>query len=163
MKKIILILLCVFMFENIVAQNAAVAGGGNATGSTGTVSYSIGQIAQSFSAASNGSVSEGLQQPFEISTLGNDDFPTITLEMSVYPNPTTTNVTLKISDFSLEKLSYQLFDITGKQIANEQVTNSETSISLENLNAAIYLLQVIDSNEAISNKTIKTFKIIKNQ
>jgi Secretion system C-terminal sorting domain len=66
-------------------------------------------------------------------------------------------VTLKIADFSSENLSYQLFDVTGKQIANEKIINSETSISLENLNTAIYLLNIIDNKT-----TIKTFKIIKN-
>lgn len=151
------------MIQKVHSQNAVVGAGGNATGTGGKVSYSIGQIAYTYASGSNGSVSQGVQQPFEISTLGVDNFPSITLEITVYPNPTSNNITLKIAGFSTYNLVYQLIDVAGKQITYEKVSNSETSISMENLNSSIYFLQVIASNEAISNKTIKTFKIIKNQ
>jgi Secretion system C-terminal sorting domain len=146
-----------FLIPKVHSQNAVVGAGGNATGTGGKVSYSIGQITYTFASGSNGSVSQGMQQPFEISTLGNDNFPNITLEMSVYPNPTANNVTLKIADFSTENLSYQLFDVTGKQISESKITSYEISIVMENLTASIYFLNIIDAN-----KTIKTFKIIKN-
>ncbi len=156
MKNIIqsiLILACCTVF----GQQQPVAAGGEATGSGGSSSYSIGQIAQSFSSSTNGSVAEGIQQPFEISTLGFDNFPNINLEIAVYPNPTTNNITLKIGDFSVENLSYQMFDVTGKQIANEKISNPKISISLENQSSGIYFLNIQDIN-----KTLKTFKIIKN-
>ena len=54
-------------------------------------------------------------------------------------------------------MSINLFDLTGKQIYYQKITNSETQIELENLPKNVYLLQVADQN-----KTIKTFKIIKN-
>ncbi len=155
-NTIILFILTTFC-QLTFAQNGAVSAGGIATGSGGNVSYSIGQIANSFSTGSNGSVAEGIQQPFEISTLGFDNFPNINLEIAVYPNPTTNNVTLKIGDFSSENLSYQLFDVAGKQIANEKIANEKISISLENQSSGIYFLNIQDIN-----KTLKTFKIIKN-
>ncbi|WP_310556157.1 T9SS type A sorting domain-containing protein [Flavobacterium sp.] len=162
MKKIFFLLVFAFLSFISKAQNAGVSAGGNATGIGGSVSYSIGQVALSFSSATNGSVSEGLQQTFEISTLGTNNFPNIVLEMTIYPNPTANNITLKISDLVSENFSYQLFDMAGKQIFKEKIKNSETSISLENLNASIYFLQVIDTVKPISKQTIKTFKIIKN-
>ncbi|MCZ8196416.1 MAG: T9SS type A sorting domain-containing protein [Flavobacterium sp.] len=155
--NLLLFLLSCFLIPNVHSQNAVVASGGDATGTGGKVSYSVGQIAYTYASGTNGSVNQGVQQPFEISTLGNDNFPNIVLEMSVYPNPTANNVTLKISDFSTENLSYQLFDIAGKQILSEQVANSVTEINMDNLNSAIYFL--IINNQ---NKIIKTFKIIKN-
>jgi hypothetical protein len=155
--NLLLFLLFGFLIPKVHSQNAVVVSGGDATGTGGKVSYSIGQIAYTYASGSNGSVSQGVQQPFEISTLGTDEFPTITLEMNVYPNPTTSNVTLKIGDFSTENLSFQLFDIAGKQIYESEISTSETSIIMENLTASIYFLNIIDAN-----KTIKTFKIIKN-
>ena len=151
--QLILILACCTVF----GQQQAVSAGGEATGSGGSSSYSIGQIAQNYSIGSNGSLSEGLQQPFEFSTLGTDNFPNIVLEMSTYPNPATRNVTLKIANLYSENLSYQIVDITCKQISEVKILNVETQISLENLNASIYFLIV--NNQT---KTIKTFKIIKN-
>ncbi len=156
-KSTIILLIITTFCQLSFAQNGVVSAGGFATGTGGSVSYSTGQIANSFASGSNGSVAEGLQQPFEISTLGNDDFPSIILEMKVYPNPTTSNVILKISDFSTENLVYQLFDVAGKQIANEKIINSETHINMTSLNVAIYFLEVKNQN-----KTIKNFKIIKN-
>jgi Secretion system C-terminal sorting domain len=155
--KLFLFLLIGFLIPKAHSQNTVVVAGGDATGTGGKVSYSVGQIAYTYASGANGSVSQGVQQPFEISTLDNNDFPSITLEMSVSPNPTTNNVTLKIADFSTESLSYQLFDISGKQIRKEQILISETSIKMENLNAAIYFLSVFNQN-----KKIKTFKINKN-
>ncbi len=155
-NTIILIILIAFCQLNY-GQNGAIAAGGSVSSSGGNISYTIGQIAQSYSSGANGSVAEGLQKPFEISTLGNDDFPCISLEMKVYPNPTIDNLVLKIGELTNENLACQLYDVTGKQIANEKIINFETQINLENLNAAIYFLEIKNQN-----KTIKTFKIIKN-
>ncbi len=158
MKKLLFLFFFVgFLIPKIHSQNAFVVAGGDATGTGGKVSYSVGQIAYTYASGANGSVSQGMQQPFEISTLGNDDFPTIILEMNVFPNPTTNNAILKIGDFSTENLSYQLVDVTGKIISNNRISNSETQINMENLNATLYFLKVTNQNT-----TIKTFKVIKN-
>lgn len=141
----------------IFGQQQPVSSGGEATGAGGKVSYSVSQIAYTYVHGTTSSVSQGVQQAFEISTLGGDEYPLISLEMSLYPNPTTSTVTLKTADFSTEIYRYQLFDIAGKQIFNKQILISETAINMSDLPNAIYFLKVINQN-----KTIKTFKIIKN-
>ena len=156
-SKILLFLFFCFLIQKIQAQNAMVVSGGTATGSGGNVSYSLGQIADQFANGSNGSVSQGVQQPFEIFTLGADNFPSIMLTMRAYPNPTVNNVTLKIAVLSSENLNYQIIDVTGKLIEESKITNQETQIQFEKFTTAIYLLNIIQDN-----KTIKTFKIIKN-
>lgn len=157
-KQLFLFLLFGFIISEVYSQNTVVVAGGDAIGTNGKVSYSVGQIVYTYANGTNGSVNQGIQQPLEISTLGVDNFPSITLEMSVFPNPTINNVTLKISDLATENLSYQLSDVTGKQISNQKITKSEIQVNMENLTSAIYFLNV--SNQ---NKTIKTFRIVKNQ
>jgi len=154
------VLLCsiFFVLFSVSAQQANVTSGGNATGTSGTSSYSIGQVSYSSATGTNGSVNQGVQQPYEIFTLGNDDFPEIKLLITVYPNPTTAFVNLKIENHSLENLQYQLFDNNGRQIQSQKITTSETQIAMENLATAIYLLNVFEDN-----KVLKTFKIIKKQ
>lgn len=154
--KILFLLFSFIFFLKGNAQQSVNAGGGDATGSNGKVSYTIGQIDYVSATGSNGSVSQGVQQPLEIFTLGKDDFPNIILQATVYPNPTTSVINLKIDNYSLDNLQYNLYDILGKNIANEKITNEETSISMENLPNANYFLQVLENN-----KTLKTFKIIK--
>ena len=100
---------------------------------------------------------QGVQQPFEIVTLSGEEFTTIVLEVVVYPNPTTSLVNLIVKNYALENLNYQLFDINGRIIEANKVFNEETTINLEGLANAIYLLKLNDNK-----KEVKTFKIIKN-
>jgi len=149
-----------FALTKVNAPQTVVTTGGNATGTGGSSAYSIGQVAYIATSGTGGSENQGIQQSFTITTVGIDNFPEIKLQMAVYPNPTTSFVNLIIEDspeLSLESMSYQLSDMNGKRIYNQEVTNSETVINLENLTPAIYFLTVTHKN-----KPIKTFKIIKN-
>jgi len=147
-----------FIVFSASAQQVTVATGGDATGSNGSSSYSIGQVAYLNATGTNGSINQGVQQPFEIFTLGNDDFPEIQLMMSVYPNPTASFVTLTLQNYSLEKVHFELFDLNGRLIQSQSITTSETQIAMEHLASAVYLLNVMEQN-----KILKTFKIIKTQ
>jgi len=137
------------------AQESPTAAGGEATGSGGTASYSIGQVVYTTNTGTNGSVAQGVQQPFEISTTVGINETSIHLEMSVYPNPTTDYLTLKVEDNS--NLSYQLYDLQGKVIENKKVNANSTIITMEALPKATYFLRVTDNKN-----TVKTFKVIKN-
>jgi hypothetical protein len=158
--------LCLLLFwafiPGLKAQSALAASGSNASGSGGTASYTIGQVAYTSTSSSSGDVSQGVQQAFEIFSLGVDNFPKISLSMSVYPNPTTDFVILKTGEYALEELAYQLFDLTGKQISNQKITTNETKIPMEGLAISTYLLKVIAKDKAGQN-IIKTFKINKNK
>ncbi|WP_310557367.1 T9SS type A sorting domain-containing protein [Flavobacterium sp.] len=159
MKKTQLLLMLVLLigFNKIQAQQATLASGGNATGTGGSTSYSIGQIDYIAATGTTGSVSQGLQQPFEISTLSGEEFTQIKLQMMVFPNPTTSFVNLKIENYDFQDFTYQLFDVNGREISNQKIKTNQTQIPLENLASAIYFLNV-----SHNNKSIKTFKIIKN-
>ncbi len=139
------------------AQQATLSAGGETTGAGGSTSYSIGQIAFLYSSSSTGNVSQGVQQPFGITTLSGEEFSQISLQMLVYPNPTTSLVNLKIENFDLQELTYQLTDMNGRLITNQKISSSETNISFDDLSTAIYVLSVNDQNKAL-----KTFKIVKN-
>lgn len=157
MKTFLFILLAFLSVPKMHAQQAVVVSGENATGSGGSSNYSIGQVAYLAVNGTGGSINEGVQQAFDIFTLGVDNFPEIILQMTVYPNPATSFVNLKLDNSNFQNLQYQLFDMQGRTIANEKIANPETQIEMENLPPAIYLLHVINEN-----RIIKSFKIIKN-
>lgn len=143
---------------SILGQETITSTGGNATGRGGSVSYTVGQIAFSTFLRANGSVIQGVQQPFEISIVtGVEATKEITLNCIVYPNPTRSIIKLSIESFDFEKISYQLFDINGILIQDKKVENKETEISMENLVPSTYFLRVIKDK-----KEVKTFKVIKN-
>ncbi|MFT6844835.1 MAG: hypothetical protein ACJAUV_001023 [Flavobacteriales bacterium] len=137
------------------AQESPTAAGGEATGTGGTSSYSLGQVVYTTATGTNGSVAQGMQQPYEISVTIGVNETTINLELSVYPNPTTNYLTLKVDDF--ETLNFQLIDLQGKVIENKKVTATTSTIEMEELPKAIYFLKVTKDNQLI-----KTFKVIKN-
>lgn len=138
------------------AQEAVVTSGGNASGTNGNVSYTVGQTIYTTNLGTNGSVAQGVQQAFEIYTLlGAENF-NINLQLAVYPNPTTNWLQLEVKNTDFTNLSYQLFDLNGKMIYNQKVTAETSSISMEQLPTAIFLLKVFSNN-----KEVKSFKIIK--
>jgi hypothetical protein len=157
MKNILAILVLMWTCS-IFGQESIPATGGNATGSGGTVSYTIGQVVYTTNTGSEGSALQGVQQPYEISIeTAIEQAKDIILVLTTYPNPTTDNLTLKIENYDSQNLSYYLFDVNGKLLENKKVTENETTISMTNLSSAIYFLKVIDNQEEI-----KIFKIIKN-
>lgn len=155
-KNVFYLLFISFHLTTSYSQNSIISSGGDVFGVGGSCSYSVGQITYLNYSGSNGSISEGVQHPYEIITLGLDHNTEISLLM-VYPNPFSASTLLSILDRRYENLKYQLFDLNGKKLTENKITQSETFINLGTLNAAVYLLQIIDDDE----KIIKTFKIIK--
>jgi hypothetical protein len=139
------------------AQQATTASGGDASGSGGTVAYSLGQLVYTTITDASSTVSHGMQQPYEIFTVGIKETE-MNISLSVYPNPTADNLTLLINDYNNEKLSYQLFDMQGKLLNSGQVTAQQTQINTANLPSATYFIHVVNQE----NKKVQSFKIIKN-
>ena len=143
----------------VQAQTSVNATGGNASGSGGLASYSVGQVVYTTNTGTNGSVAQGVQQPFEISVVtGIEEAKDINLSVSAYPNPTTDYLTLSIGEFDISNLSYQLYDMQGKLLQSGKITGNQTSIVMSNLVPATYFVKVTEGN-----KEVKTFKIIKTQ
>ena len=141
----------------INAQETVTTTGGEASGIGGSSSYTVGQVVYTTNTGTNGSVAQGVQQPYEIYVTTGVNQTAINLEMIVYPNPTTNYLTLKVENEHIERLTYQVIDLQGKVIENKKVTADNTIIKMEALPKATYFLKVTDNN-----KTVKTFKVIKN-
>jgi hypothetical protein len=141
------------------AQEALTTTGGDAYGGVITISYSVGQVA--YITARNlsyGSVNQGVEQPYDNAIPdGENDHKNISLELSVYPNPTISRVILKVNNQNLENFSFKLYDSNGKLLLAQKVRNKITPIFMDNLPTATYILNVFDKKTEI-----KIFKIIKN-
>jgi hypothetical protein len=152
--------LCVLMLGfglTAQAQQANPATGGDATGSGGSVAYSVGQIVYTTHTGTTGSVAQGVQQPYEISVVLGIENSLIDLDVSAYPNPTTQNLTLSIGNDISKTLHFQLCDLSGKIIERRKISNRTETIHMENLATGPYFLKVSNANNEV-----KIFKIIKN-
>ncbi|MEN8122858.1 MAG: T9SS type A sorting domain-containing protein [Bacteroidota bacterium] len=158
--RIIVFVLLGFGLSNLQAQESINATGGDASGSGGSASYSVGQTVYTSHTGTNGnSIAQGVQQPYEISVVtGIIEAQGISLSVSAYPNPTTDYLTVKVGNYETAKLQYQVFDINGKLLQTVKATGNQTQIETSKLVPANYFVKVIDSA-----KEIKVFKIIKTQ
>jgi hypothetical protein len=155
-KTIVSVVILLLGLGGLQAQNNVDASGGEAIGSGGKVSYSVGQVFYTSNTGSNGSVADGVQQPYEISVITGVDETAIEMVMNVYPNPTTSFFSLEVKKEDLNDLEFTLFDMQGRVMENKRITTSKTTVDLEGLPIATYFLKVTDNNEII-----KTFKILK--
>jgi len=155
--KLIVLLLTGLVVSGIQAQTTLPASSGKASGSGGSACYSVGQIVYTTNTGTNGTVTQGIQQAYEISIVtairGTNS---ISLSVSVYPNPTTDYLLLNADSFDISRLSYQLYDNSGKLLQDKIITSNQTHIAMNNLVSANYFLKIISRN-----KEVKTFKIIK--
>ena len=140
----------------IQAQETIPTSGGEATGSGGTVSYSVGQLLSNMNIGSNGTVTQGVQQTIEFVVLSNPELIALTLSAVTYPNPTTDYIVLSLTDATLTDLSYAMFDLQGRLVTKAKVEQEATQIAMKNLAIGVYILKINQNNQEL-----KTFKIIK--
>ncbi|WP_088323917.1 T9SS type A sorting domain-containing protein [Polaribacter tangerinus] len=149
-------LLFVTVCFTVQAQQATVNSGGIATGSGGTITYSVGIPVYSSITSSLGAITQGVQQSYMIKTLSTEHvLPSVS--MAVFPNPTTNNITLSVNDGKINDLKYQVYDIQGKRIFKENITSLKTTIPFFKLSPSVYFIKIIHKNNIV-----KAFKIIKN-
>lgn len=141
------------------AQETIPATGGNASGSGGSVMFSVGQVVYTTNTGTNGNVVQGVQQPYEIWLITAMEEPKgkNPIMVKAYPNPATELLTLKVDNYEKEEFSYQLYDMNGKLIKNKNIEGRQTKIVMRNLVPSTYYLKVTNGKKAN-----KTFKIIKN-
>lgn len=137
-------------------QESVNASGGLANGSGGTASYSIGQVG--YKSYTNGTLLEeqGVQHAYELVIVGgNPSF--FKGSLIVFPNPTTHNLTLQLSEDPQETLFYQLIDAHSKILEKKAVLSSQTTIDMVHFANATYFLHVVNDKQ----EPIQVLKIIK--
>ena len=157
MKKKLLTIASMSTGLILFGQTSVNAAGGSVSNASGSVSYSIGQVAFVSASNSSGSVHQGVQYAFEISTLGMED-KSLNLSLNVFPNPTQSKLNLRVGNFQQENLSYQLVDLNGKVLSKAPLQSEETMIDMQQLPSATYFVEI-----ELDSKKVQTFKVVKNQ
>ncbi len=137
------------------AQQSVNSSGGDATGSGGSSAYSIGQVVYTSNSSATGTISQGVQQAYEIYALGIDNEKQ-DLILNLYPNPTSQFITLDMNTSDLQNYSVQLTDMHGKLIQEIENLQSKTEMNLNNLPTASYYL-ILTKGKSV----IETYKIVK--
>ena len=157
--KLLSFIICLFASgqTQLQAQETVSASGGNATGTNGSMSYTVGQVFYSTVTGTNSTLTEGVQQPYEIFRVtSSHDGMESSLTVLAYPNPTTDYLLLEIDNPIKNNLRYQLFNGQGQLLSSKTISNSQTIISMGNYISAIYYLKIFQNH-----KEVTSFKIIK--
>ncbi len=156
MKTSLFILFSIIISISLMAQEAVPAAGGDASGSGGSASYTVGQVVYTTIFSETGSVAQGVQHAYIVEVTTGIAETGIQLHATVYPNPTMHVLHLTVENIELDNLTYQLYNVQGKLMSKMEINNKQTTIPMNDLAAATYLLSVTDGR-----KEVKTFKIIK--
>jgi len=73
------------------------------------------------------------------------------LSFSVYPNPTNTGF-VNIKTTSNEAVKVSVFNILGKQVINQELTNETLDVS--NLNSGVYLVKLSQNGASTTKKLV---------
>jgi len=154
MKKLLVFSLSLLSFGLVNAQSNTVTSGGTATGSGGSISFSVGQTNVSYDSSATGTVNQGVQQPYDISiTVGLKEK---NISLLAFPNPTKDELTISVLDIASHTYSYQLSDLNGKITHSGNLNVTRSTLDVKSLTAGVYLLKIEENNS-----TIKSYKIVK--
>lgn len=92
------------------------------------------------------------------STLGVDRFDIGNL--AIYPNPSNTEINIRISSFSNDPVTVEIFDLQGRSVLRNKYKNVSgaftESVNVRSISSGIYLLKVKQGNKERTQKVIIT-------
>ena len=139
----------------LFSQKSTVATGADAQGVGGSMSYSIG-LTNYETISSTGTITQGVQQPYELFAVGIEEWDS-DVQISAYPNPLTTQLTVSFSNEVMEEMSFQLTDGAGRLIEKGQLESKETFIDVQDLARSNYFLTIYKKDQSV-----RIYKLVKN-
>ncbi len=77
--------------------------------------------------------------------------------VNVFPNPTKDIILITIEGVNVENLEVHLFDISGKLLKTQCLTDNQTYLDISSLTHGLYFMRIQENNKLI--KTVKVIKI----
>ena len=75
-------------------------------------------------------------------------------QLNVFPNPSSNIINVIIENYKpTSAASIKVYDMQGKEVKHIASVNSENTISIEDLAPGQYILNLIDRNKKVANKT----------
>lgn len=157
MKKkngfIIILLLCAL---HVQGQQQVISSAGNFhSAASGSISWTLGELAIETLTTAGNILTQGFQQS-RLTVTGIGDIPTLDYEIVVYPNPASDHLIIRTDKEQHENLYYHLYDLSGKIVLQDKILESETTITVNHLKSAVYLLRIIDGT-----RQVRAFKVVK--
>jgi len=133
-----------------VDRHVVSSGGKEFSNSSGRIAYTIGEpITETFSSG-NATATQGFHQGTINITSIREQIPE--LEISIFPNPTTDRLNVKLNETGL----WELHSLDGKLVSMGTIQSGLTSIDMQHVALATYTLTIL-----LQDKRINTYRVIK--
>ncbi len=120
------------------------------------ISWTLGEtVIETFKVDEN-ILTQGFHQP-TLTVVSIDEIDMPGYNITAFPNPAKSYLTLSVEARKYEKMNYMLYDFNGNLIKRGFIKEKNTEISFEGLKPAVYFIRIIEEN-----KHLTTIKIIKN-
>ncbi len=140
--------------QTAVKKSCISTSGGSYTNGNMTIIYAIGEVAVQENSQGNIHISEGFIAPDILTATGIEDYREL-YGVRVFPNPVKDDLQIELPDE--QNYEIRLFDLSGKELKNIFIEQSEYQLQMSHLPSGMYLLVVIDR----INKQAKIIKIQK--
>jgi hypothetical protein len=161
MKRFTFLLVVFFSFilsiNNLFSQEVISSAGGNSTGVSKQVSWTIGEPVIETDMNGLYILTQGLHQGNLIVTAVRE-LEGLNFQISAYPNPVSKFVKLDIGAPRIDGFSYALFSTDGQLLRQEDINDKVTTIPMDGYTHSSYLLRVMSEG-----KEIKVFRVVKNR
>lgn len=126
-----------------------------------SLSFTVGEPVIETAVSGSVVLTQGFQQPDDITT-GINDKPSVTVNYTVFPNPTANTITIDLQSDKNVEVELALYDLGGQRISmldrkTRVEGTAQEEMDLTNLAAAQYILVLSDVN----GKPLKNFKVQK--
>lgn len=117
--------------------------------------YSVGEVFFTTLTGTGGSAGQGIGT-LDVASPSISD-ARATFSITAFPNPTADHITLQVEDTNFSKLSYQLFDIQGRQLDEGKLEGKSTQIDMLDLAPAVYFVRILNPK----TQKVESLKILK--
>ena len=137
-----------FLFcSSLMAQERSVASGGEASGTGGTVSYTIGLPDFQTYSGTSGTISEGVQQAYELLSVNVHEWDKDFI-LKLYPNPVTDYLIIEVPETDAE-LTYNILSHSGQLLKSGNLSEIKTSIEVRSFVSEGYFIEIRKNNQLV--------------
>ena len=156
MKAINCILIAIFLSASTIqAQEVIATAGSHGETTSGSLSWTIGEPLIETITDGTKTLTQGFHQS-KLTVTAINDLKVSPIELSVYPNPTSSFISIELKTDKQKDLLLSLFDLNGRIILRKKMTESRETIKMQKYKPATYILKVSEGN-----KEIQTYQIVK--
>jgi len=161
--RILTLLIAILLYtkanSQTISSDVISSGGGYFVNSYSSMSITIGETVTETISNNGITLTQGFQQnDYNITEI--EELNTENINVTIFPNPATDLINLKLVAEYSENLSFEIFDITGREILKNNLEKGITQkeIDFSSKPAGIYILK-IHNEVGTFNKTVKIEKL----